>query len=252
MLRKVAGIVSLMAVDSSGPRKADAANIIIAVEKDDGGAVALSLPNVRESNSDLQPGLYDADYTAAEADGYKLTFSGKSSTPGVSIVSRTWYTTPARLTLTAGGIATTAYATANDLIVRFGVPLMVELTNFGPNATSVNMTALENAIASASSDIDQVLRAAGYVLPVSLAGVDAQVIFDVCLSLSLSKLYRNRPGRFKDDEGRPTRPGGDHEKEARDTLRLIRYGDIKIDSAKVSRYPSGIVAVALDPTQTSG
>lgn len=59
-----------------------------------------------------------------------------------------------------------SYATANDMIARYPIRDLVQLTNEDPTATIVNSTVLEQALNDASAEIDGYLEGR-FALPLS-------------------------------------------------------------------------------------
>lgn len=97
--------LTLSAFDSAnGTQKTgDAANMVFYVDIDDAGPNAISSNSgvPTEISSTNAKGDYKIALTQGETNGNKLNFTGKSSTSGIVVVSRTYYTYPANFTLFA-------------------------------------------------------------------------------------------------------------------------------------------------------
>ena len=98
MLKNVAGQkIQLFAfVPSTGlPKTGDAANLTAYVSKDHGSVTVLADTSAAEMDATNAKGVYVFDLAQGETNADELTFSAKSSTSDVSIVSRFVTTVPA-------------------------------------------------------------------------------------------------------------------------------------------------------------
>lgn len=103
MFKNVASqTVTLSVFDSAtGTQKTgDSANLLFYVDKDDGGPVAIASNSgvPTEISSTNSKGDYKIALSQTETNADKLHFTGKSSTSGIVVVSKTIYTTPANFT----------------------------------------------------------------------------------------------------------------------------------------------------------
>lgn len=96
MFKNVATSILLFAFDTTtgAGKTGDAANILAYVCKDYGAVAALADITATEKSAANAPGWYQFDVTASEANANALLFSGKSSTPNVSVVGQYIFTTP--------------------------------------------------------------------------------------------------------------------------------------------------------------
>jgi hypothetical protein len=88
--------ITVYAYDSATglPKTGDAAYISVYVRKDFGSTTQLGDTSATEDDATNAPGDYTFDLTQAETNANALTFSGKSSTPGIVVVPQFIYTTP--------------------------------------------------------------------------------------------------------------------------------------------------------------
>jgi hypothetical protein len=115
--------VTLSAYDSAaGTQKTgDAANLLFYVDKDDAGPVAITANSgvPSEISSTNSKGDYKIALAQAETNADKLHFTGKSSTSGIVVVSKTIYTVPAAFTSLS--IANSAVSASLDRIKDSGL-----------------------------------------------------------------------------------------------------------------------------------
>lgn len=84
----------------------DAANISVAIRKNDGVAAPLSDTSGSEPDALLLPGYYDFDLTQAETNANKLQFAAVSSTPNVTCIVEPSIIYPADRSIVIGPIIT--------------------------------------------------------------------------------------------------------------------------------------------------
>lgn len=118
------------------------------------------------------------------------------------------------------------YATQQQLIDRFGEPILIRLTDRAELATeTIDATVVDRALADTDAIIDGYL-ASRYALP--LASTPALVL-DLALAIAIYKLHIYRP-----DE----KIEADY-KDALSTLTLIAKGVVKLDLAGVEPETTG-------------
>lgn len=85
------------------------------------------------------------------------------------------------------------YATVDQMVVRFGEPVLIQLSD--PEAQALQADAIGEALADASGVMDSYL-ARRYSLPLSAS---AAVLVDCCADLALYRLMRLRPASATED-----------------------------------------------------
>ena len=130
--RNTAGYIELQAVDTSTgtPKTGDAANITAYRSIDGGATTALTDTSATEISSTNTKGVYRFDVTAAETNGRDITFSGKSTTSNIEIISRFVTTVPANF----DKIVPTSTDTTTALTMS------VVAMPFAGSATGINVT----------------------------------------------------------------------------------------------------------------
>lgn len=116
MFKNVASKVALFAFDTTtgAAKTGDAANLTAYVSKDWGAVTVLADTSATEMSSSNAPGWYLFDVSQAEANADVLLFTGKSSTPNVSVVGMRIDTAPANFTAFV--------AQTGDSFARLGAP----------------------------------------------------------------------------------------------------------------------------------
>ncbi len=137
MFRNVASQkIQLFAFDTATglPKTGDAANLTAYVSKDHGTVTALTDTSATEMSSTNSPGAYLFDLTQGETDFNEGTFSGKSSTSGVTVVPRFVTTFPAT------GILAPATA-GRTLVVDAAGLADANVVKVGPSGSGTAQTA---------------------------------------------------------------------------------------------------------------
>lgn len=119
---------------TGAPTTGDAANLTAYVTKDHGTPTALTDTSASEQSSTNAPGVYLFDLTQGETDANELTFSGKSSTSGVTVVPRFVSTFPAT------GILAPATA-GRTLVVDAAGLADANVVKIGPSGSGTAQTA---------------------------------------------------------------------------------------------------------------
>lgn len=78
---------------TGAPKTGDAANITAYVSKDYGSVTVLGDTSATEMSSTNAPGWYLFNLTQGETDAHDLLFTGKSSTPNITVVAQPYVTT---------------------------------------------------------------------------------------------------------------------------------------------------------------
>lgn len=134
-------------------------------------------------------GVYTYDFTGAE-DGIAYE----------SVVKVVWangdidyYDRP----LTAGSeTATGYYADQTDMETRIGSESVAAFSNVSGDTTTANTTRIEHVLLDADRQIDEVLRANGYVTPVATTSDDFDTLTDIACDLAYCKLMDIRMPRL--------------------------------------------------------
>lgn len=136
---------------TGAPTTGDAANLTAYVTKDHGTPTALTDTSASEQSSTNAPGVYLFDLTQGETDANELTFSGKSSTSGVTVVPRFVSTFPAT------GILAPATA-GRTLVVDAAGLADANVVKVGPTGSGTAQTAgdLQALITTVDTVVDSI------------------------------------------------------------------------------------------------
>jgi phage gp36-like protein len=123
-----------------------------------------------------------------------------------------------------------SYASQDDLIKRFGEPMLLDLTDRAtPPAGAIDAAVVTGALDDTSAAIDGYLKGR-YVLPIAAT---PPLLRDLCQAIAIYKLHRSSaPEKIRDDY-----------MDALKTLALISNGTIRLDVAGVEPAASGTSGV---------
>ncbi len=127
------------------------------------------------------------------------------------------------------------YATRADIEARFDAINVKQWADLSNTNTEVEITArIANALAQATSDVDDALRGGMYVLPIAdAAAATPLAIVDIAARLAAVWLYELRGVTdFNPDTGQPTHKLIFHKNDAAKRLLTIRRGQIELDAIK--------------------
>lgn len=150
---------------TGAPTTGDAANLTAYVTKDHGTPTALTDTSASEQSSTNAPGVYLFDLTQGETDANELTFSGKSSTSGVTVVPRFVSTFPAT------GILAPATA-GRTLVVDAAGLADANMVKVGPTGAGTAQTARDigaSVLLSSGTGTGQISLSSGLVTPTTAA-----------------------------------------------------------------------------------
>lgn len=150
---------------TGAPATGDAANLTAYVSKDHGAVTALTDTSAAEQSSTNAPGVYLFDLTQGETDADELTFSGKSSTSGVTVVPRFVTTFPAT------GILAPATA-GRTLVVDAAGLADANVVKVGPTGSGTAQTARDigaSVLLSSGTGTGQISLSSGLVTPTTAA-----------------------------------------------------------------------------------
>lgn len=182
------------------PKTGDAANITIYVSIDDAAPVGLAGHPVTEVDSLAAKGDYVIAVTLTECDGYKLRFTGKSSTSNVWIFPQTIYTIPSTFAQspgTTGGLlicgTNSDFTVTNQVLFNDGFAVSCSTTNrsaftLAGNGTGVGLRSTGGATGrgvefiggATSGDAFYCSTTAGHGFHVIAAGADKYGIYSHC------------------------------------------------------------------------
>lgn len=137
-----------------------------------------------------------------------------------------------------------AYATRQQLEARYGaanVRKWAEMDN-GGNATDI-ATRITDALDAASAEVEAMLRGGPYTLPLTTdPAVDPNIVRATC-RLAADDLYMRRGVTDFDEDGNAIhRLSGERER-SMDTLKNIKAGSLRIDSATTATTIPAVVAI---------